>query len=150
MQRPTGISVLAIAILINAVLRFIISFLDMAIGSSLSAMAVSPGYIPPQYKAAADAIGDLGFWIGLFGMATAVLLMIAVRGLWTVSRWGWWLSLIVLAIALILNIIPLAQGVVTMRLALQTIVDVAFIVYLLRPHVRALFRGPATDVSAPA
>ena len=97
MQRPTGITVLAISILVIATFRFIISFLDMAIGSWLTAMAMSPGYIAPQYRAEVDAIGDLGFWIGLFGMIIAVVMLIAVRGLWSMSGWGWWLALFALA-----------------------------------------------------
>ena len=103
MQRPTGITVLAISILVIATFRFIISFLDMAIGSWLTAMAMSPGYIVPQYRAEVDAIGDLGFWIGLFGMIVAVVMLIAVRGLWSMHKYGWWLSLICLAVALILT-----------------------------------------------
>jgi len=99
LQRPTGITVLAISILVIAAFRFIISFLDMAIGSWLTAMAMSPGYIAPQYRAEVDAIGDLGFWIGLFGMIVAGVMLIAVRGLWSMSGWGWWMSLFALALA---------------------------------------------------
>jgi hypothetical protein len=149
-QRPTGISVLAIAILISAVIRFIISFIDMALGSWLSAMANSPGYIVPQAKAAVDAIGDLGFWIGLFGMITAVVMLIAVRGLWTMAKWGWWLALATLLIALVLNLIPMVQGTVNWRLIVQSLFDLVFLVYLLTPHVRAAFSPAPPDVSAPA
>lgn len=150
MQRPTGISVLAILILISAGLRFVISFFDMAMGSYLTSMAVSPGYIPPQYKAAVDALGDLGFWIGLFGMVTAVIMMIAVRGIWTLSKWGWWLGLVVLLIALTLNVIPMLQGTVNPRLIVQSLLDIAFLIYLVTPGARAAFRRPSSDVSAPA
>src|SRR4051794_20314490 len=110
MQRPTGISVLAIAILVIAGFRFFISFLDMAIGSYMTAMAISPGYTPPQYRAEVDAMGDLGFWIGLFGMAVAVAMLIAVRGLWTMSGWGWWFALFALVVALFLNLVPMLKG----------------------------------------
>jgi hypothetical protein len=150
MQRPTGITVLAIAILVIAVFRFIISFLDMAIGSWLTAMAMSPGYIAPQYRAEVDAIGDLGFWIGLFGMIVAGVMLIAVRGLWTMSGWGWWLALFALAIGFLFNLIPMFQGVITARLIVESLFYVGFLIYLLTPHVRAAFRGTSTDVSAPA
>jgi hypothetical protein len=150
MQRPTGITVLAIAILVIAVFRFIISFLDMAIGSWLTAMAMSPGYIAPQYRAEVDAIGDLGFWIGLFGMVVAGIMLIAVKGLWTMSGWGWWLALFALAIGFLFNLIPMFQGVITARLIVESLFYVGFLIYLLTPHVRAAFRGTSTDVSAPA
>jgi hypothetical protein len=150
MQRPTGITVLAIAILVIAVFRFIISFLDMAIGSWLTAMAMSPGYIAPQYRAEVDAIGDLGFWIGLVGMIVAGIMLIAVKGLWTMSGWGWWLALFALAIGFLFNLIPMFQGVITARLIVESLFYVGFLIYLLTPHVRAAFRGTSTDVSAPA
>ena len=150
MQRPTGITVLAIAILVIAAFRFIISFLDMAIGSWMSAMANSPGYIVPEYRAEVDAIGDLGFWIGLFGMVVAGIMLIAVRGLSTMSKSGWWLSLITLGLALVLNLIPMFQGSVTGRLIAESLFDVVFLGYLLTPHVRAAFSPASADVSAPA
>jgi len=150
MRRPTIISVLAIAILVSAVFRFIISFLDMAIGSYLSSMAMSPGYIEPAYRAEVDAIGDLGFWIGLFGMVVAVVMLISVRGLWTLKGWGWWLAVVVLSIALLLNLIPMIQGIMTMRLMIQTVFDTAFLAYLMTPRVRRTFSAASTDVSAPA
>ena len=150
MQRPTGITVLAIAILVIAVFRFIISFLDMALGSWMSAMANSPGYILPQYRAEVDAMGDLGFWIGLFGMVVAGIMLIAVRGLWTMSKSGWWLSLIALGLGLILNLIPMFQGTITGRLIVESLFDVVFLGYLLTPHVRAAFSPDASNVSAPA
>jgi len=149
-QRPTGISVLAISILVIAIFRFGISFLDMAIGSYLTAMAMSPGYIAPQYRAEVDAIGDLGFWIGLFGMAVAIALLIAVRGLWTMSGWGWWFTLFSLTVALLLNLIPLFQGTITGRLIVETLFYFVFMVYLVTPHVRAAFSPASADVSAPA
>ena len=150
MQRPTGITVLAIAILVIAVFRFIISFLDMALGSWMSAMANSPGYILPEYRAEVDAIGDLGFWIGLFGMVVAGIMLIAVRGLWTMSKSGWWLALIALGLALVLNLIPMFKGTVTGRLITESLFDLVFIGYLLTPHVRAAFSPSSSDVSAPA
>ena len=149
-QRPTGITVLAISILVIAVFRFIISFLDMAIGSWMSAMANSPGYILPQYRYEVDAIGDLGFWIGLFGMIIAVVMLIAVRGLWSMQKYGWWLSLICLAIALILNLVPMFKGTINGRLIAESLFDVVFLVYLILPSARAAFAPASTDVTAPA
>jgi hypothetical protein len=149
-QRPRGITILAIAILISAGVRFAISFFDMAIGSYLSAMAASPGYMPMQLKPVADAIGDLGFWIGLFGMIVALVMLFAVRGLWTLRRWGWWLTLVVLLVALFLNVVPMVQGTINARLIVQSLFDVVFLVYLVTPGVRAAFRGAQSDVSAAA
>ena len=150
MQRPTGITVLAIAILTIAAFRFIISFLDMAIGSWLTAMAMSPGYMPIEMRPYADAIGDLGFWIGLFGMAVALVLFIAARGLWMMKKSSWWLTLICLVVALILNVIPMLQGTVTTRLITEALFDVVFLVYLVTPGVRGAFGDAQSNISQPA
>jgi len=150
LQRPTGITVLATSILVIAAFRFILSFLDMAIGSWLTAMAMSPGYIAPQYRAEVDAIGDLGFWIGLFGMIVAGVMLIAVRGLWSMSGWGWWMTLFALALGLVLNLIPMFQGTITGRLIAESLFYLVFLVYLFMPHVRAAFSPASADVSAPA
>lgn len=150
LQRPTGITVLAISILVIAAFRFIVSFLDMAIGSWLTAMAMSPGYIAPQYRAEVDAIGDLGFWIGLFGMIVAGVMLIAVRGLWSMSGWGWWMALFALVLGLVLNLIPMFQGTITGRLIAESLFYLVFLVYLFMPHVRAAFSPASADVSAPA
>jgi hypothetical protein len=150
MGRPTGITVLAIAILVIAAFRFIISFIDMAIGSWLTAMAMSPGYVTPQAIPYVDAIGDLGFWIGLFGMIVASIMLFAVRGLWSMEKWGWWLTLICLVVALLLNVAPMLRGGVTTRLILESLFDFGFLVYLLTPGIRAAFSGTNQGVSAPA
>jgi len=150
MQRPTGITVLAISILVIAVFRFIISFLDMAFGSWMSAMANSPGYVAPQYRYEVDAIGDLGFWIGLVGMIVAVVMLIAVRGLWSLQKYGWWLAVISLVFALILNLVPMFKGTITGRLIAESLFDLVFLVYLMFPHTRAAFAPASDGISAPA
>jgi uncharacterized membrane protein (DUF2068 family) len=73
-----------------------------------------------------------------------------VKGLWTMSGWGWWLALFALAIGFLFNLIPMFQGVITARLIVESLFYVGFLIYLLTPHVRAAFRGTSTDVSAPA
>jgi hypothetical protein len=66
------------------------------------------------------------------------------------SKSGWWLSLIALGLALIINLVAMFQGTVTGRLIVESLFDVVFIGYLLTPHVRAAFSPASADVSAPA
>ena len=150
MKRPTGITVLAIALLVSSVFRFIISFIDFGIGGWLTAMAMSPGYVVPEAVPAVAALGNLGFWIGLIGMIVAVIMLVAVRGLWTLSTWGWWLTVALLLIGLTLNLIPMSHGVFTTRIVVLAIFDAAFLAYLFTPQIRAFFSGAPGDVSAPA
>jgi hypothetical protein len=149
-KRPTGVTVLAIALLVSAVFRFMISFIDFGIGGWLTAMAMSPGYVAPEAVPAVAALGNLGFWIGLIGMMVAAITLIAVRGLWTLSTWGWWLTVALLLIGLTLSLIPMSRGVFTTRIVMLAILDAAFLAYLFTPQIRAFFSGAPGDVSAPA
>jgi hypothetical protein len=149
-QRPTGISVLAIALLVSAAFRFVVSFIDFGIGSWLTAMAASPGYVVPEAVPAVAAIGNLGFWIGLIGMIVAVIMLIAVRGLWTLATWGWWLTVALLLIGLSLNLISMLQGVLTTRIVVLTVFDAAFLAYLFTPQISSFFTAGSPDASARA
>jgi uncharacterized membrane protein (DUF2068 family) len=77
-------------------------------------------------------------------------MLIAVRGLWSMSGWGWWMALFALTVALFLNLVPMFQGTVTGRLIVESLFDVVFLIYLMTPHVRAAFSPASADVSAPA
>jgi hypothetical protein len=120
-KRPAGLTVLVALLLIAAVFRFVVSFLDFGVGSMLPAVGVSPGYVPPEAAPAYVALGNLGFWIGLVSMAVAVLMLLAAGGLWALQPWGWWLAVFGLAIGLAANLMPLMQGAGTARMAVLSV-----------------------------
>jgi hypothetical protein len=142
-KRPAGLTVLVALLLIGGVFRFVVSFLDFGAGSWLAAVGAGPGSVPPAAGAAAVALGTLGFWIGLVSMAVAVLMLLAAGGLWALQPWGWWLAVGGLALGLAANLMPLMQGVLTTRLAVLSVLDAAFLAYLLTPQIRAFYVSPS-------
>jgi hypothetical protein len=149
MQRPTGVTVLAIVLLVSAAFRFIVSFLDFGIGSWLTTMSASPGSGAPAAPAGATQ-GNLGFWIGLGGMLVALVMLIAARGLWMLETWGWWLTVACLLVGLTLNMGAAMQGAYTTRTVGLAIFDAVFLAYLFTPQVRTFFTSAPPDTSAPA
>ena len=99
MDRPTGVTLIAILGFIVGGLHFIGSFLAFASGSWLQAEAVS-GYFVPAATGFVYSFGNLGFWIGMLGMIVAVIMLVAAGGLWVLSKFGWKLTII----ALVLNL----------------------------------------------
>jgi uncharacterized membrane protein (DUF2068 family) len=144
-QRPTVITVLAILAFITGGFHFLMSFLAMAIGSQLTAMAASVGYVPPALKPAYASMGNLGFWIGLIGMAAALFTLFAGAGLWTLKRWGWWLALIGVGINLVTHLVAAIQGAITPASIVGALLNIAVIIYLFRPPVRQAFSGFSID-----
>ena len=109
MQRPLGVTILALLAFVSGALHFLAAFLAFGAGSFISAQAIS-GYFVPAAAPFANAIGNVGFSIGLAGMIAAVITLIAA-GLWVLSRTaGFWLGTIILAVDLVVDVIALLSG----------------------------------------
>jgi hypothetical protein len=104
MQRPTGVTILAILALIGGVFGIIISLGAMAGGALFGGLAASAG----ADAGTAAGIGGLFFIIGILGLAGAILELAFFFGAWTAKGWGWILGII----AAIWNIAtPIVAGV---------------------------------------
>jgi hypothetical protein len=144
MQRPTGITFLAIVAFIVGGLHFIGSFLAFASGSWLSAQAKS-GYFLPAVSPAVNAFGNLGFWIGLLGMITALVTLAAAAGLWVLSKFGYWLTIVALVLNLVIDAIDWFGGYASAATLLGAAVAVVALIYMSRPQVRHAFDGFPID-----
>jgi uncharacterized membrane protein (DUF2068 family) len=144
-QRPTGITILSILAFISGGFHFLIGFLDMAIGSQLTAMAASPGYVPPALQPAYAYMGNLGFWLGVIGMAGGLFTLFAGAGLWTLKKWGWWLALLGQGFSIVSHIVPALGGTTTPSSLVGLLVSIGIVIYLFLPHVRDAFSGFAID-----
>src|SRR5215471_9991686 len=110
MQRPTGVSILALLAFVSGALQFLAAFLAFGAGSFISAGAIS-GYFVPLATPLANAFGNLGFSIGLAGMIAATITLIAAGGLWVLSHtWGFVLATVILAVDLVLDVVELLAG----------------------------------------
>jgi hypothetical protein len=149
MQRPLGVTILALLAFVSGALHFLAAFLAFGAGSFLSAQAIS-GYFVPAAAPFANAFGNLGFSIGLLGMIAATITLIAAGGLWVLSRGaGFWLASVILVVDLILDIAALLGGDATMFHVLGALFAIVALIYLWRPEVRQAFAGFPIDAPAP-
>jgi hypothetical protein len=144
MDRPTGVTLIAILGFIVGGLHFIGSFLAFASGSWLQAEAVS-GYFIPAATPFVYSFGNLGFWIGMVGMIVAVIMLVAAGGLWVLSKFGWRLTIIALVLNLVLDVVHWLGGAFTIPSLLGAVVAVGMLIYLLRPEVKHAFDGFPID-----
>jgi hypothetical protein len=144
MQRPTGITILASLAFLSGGLHFLGAFLAFTSGSMLSAQARS-GYFLPQFAPYVDAVGNVGFWIGMIGMIAAAVTLAAAAGLWVLSKFGYWLTIVMLIVNLVLDVVESLGGYVTAFHVLGAVLALVALVYLTRPRIRQAFAGFPID-----
>jgi hypothetical protein len=147
MQRPTGITVLAILGFVVGGLHFLAAFLAFARGSMLTAEAAS-GYFLPQVTPFMYSVGDYGFWIGLIGMAIAVFLLAAAAGLWVLSRTGYWLTIVAIGLNLVMDVVNLFTGNASVLTLLGAALGIVALFYLSRPRIYHAFDPFPIDAPA--
>jgi hypothetical protein len=148
MQRPTGVTILALLAFVSGALHFLAAFLAFSAGSVASAQAKS-GYFVPVAAPFVNAFGNLGFSIGLIGMILATITLIAAGGLWVLSRtWGFWLASVILVLDLIADIVGLFAGDATVFTIVGALFAIVALIYLWQPRVRQAFAGYPIDAPA--
>ena len=143
MQRPSGITVLAILYFVSGGLSLAMSCFAMMVGSWLAVKADQPGYFPALMVPASAFRGHLAFWLGLLGTVAALFKLVAAVGLWTLQPWGWRLALIGGALKLVTHVVAANRRAITRAGVVSALVNGAILVYLSMPHVqRALWGDP--------
>jgi len=141
MERPFGVTILAILIGIEALMAFGSAALVGTIFAWIETMIPSTnGYAPT------------GFFTGIAIIVAAVAAIIGLIylliawGLWTGQGWAWTVTLIFTILSLIGSIIALIALVGIVPL----VIDIIILYYLTRPHVKAFFgKGPAPEAPPP-
>jgi hypothetical protein len=136
MERPAGITVLAILHFLGGIFNLAISCFTMAAGRWLTSEAEDTGDVPPMLAPVVALRGNFTFWLGLFGAGASLFRLVAGAGLWTLQPWGWRLALISAALKLAAHLLAAFRGAVTPGRVVDSLVDVAVLVYLSLPHVR--------------
>jgi uncharacterized membrane protein (DUF2068 family) len=137
MERPTGVSVLAVLCFISAGLAILVSVAFM-MGSAAISQMIGGGAGSAMFV----GLGAIG---GVFILGFAALYLIVGFGLWMLKSWGRLLMLILAAIGLIFGALGLLRALMhfhIMALVWQAIVcaiDLWIITYLQKPHVKQAF-----------
>jgi hypothetical protein len=149
MQRPTGITVLAILYFVSGGLSLALSCFSMVVGSWMTATAARPGYVPSLLAPATAFRGEHAFWLGLIGTGAALLKVVAAAGLWTLQPWGWRLALVGGTLKLVTHLVAVMRGAITPAGVVGALVNGAVLVYLSTPHVRRALSDVPDDAPMP-
>ena len=115
MQRPSGITVLAILYFVSGGLSLVTSCFAMVVGNWLAVTAERPGAFPMLLAPASAFRGQLAFWLGLIGTAAALFKLVAAIGLWTMQPWGWRLALFSGTLKLVTHVVAANRRAITGR-----------------------------------
>jgi len=130
MNRPFGVTLLALLHVLQAILAFIIGLVLVALGTFL------PRFLT-QFPRLARHTGLFEI-IGAIAIIVASLYLLLSYGLWTGKGWAWTISLILAGLGIILSLVTLIlRGGVGGVIAL--ILDAVIIYYLTRVNVKAFF-----------
>jgi hypothetical protein len=134
-QRPTGITLLAIAFLVLGGLSLLWSLLQFGVGSvtGLTASLFGAGTIA--------SAGASRAWAGLIGGAGAIFNLIVAFGLFTLRPWAWVLALIAIGINVISGVVGLfSGGLLALCCGLVGLaIPAGILYYLFRPEVKKAF-----------
>lgn len=134
-ERPVGISILAVAYILLAILSLVWSGIVFGVGGLTSLFG---GLFGAQNMA---AFGASSGWSGFVGIIAAIFQFIIAFGLLALKRWSWFLALIGVGITVIQGIIGVFSGgpFAFMCGILGLIVPVIILVYLLLSSTRQAF-----------
>lgn len=144
MNRPTGVSVLAVLNFIGAGLEIICALLMFVggafLGTILSQMAANSG------RAAGAGIGAaIGIAFGVVFIVMAAVSAIVGFGLWNLKEWGRIIQLVIAGLGALIQALGLLGSLARFRMGaiLWNLVWLAFdawiIFYLVQPQIKAAF-----------
>jgi len=141
MERPTGVTVIAVLGFIGAFFLFFAAFGMFLGGAILSSLANRPGL---------GAIAGMGGAIvGVVFLGIAAVYLVLGIGLWKLQNWARIVTLILVTLGLIFNALGLLRSVLHLQIvsffiqSIVTAVDVWIVFYLSRPYVKQAFSATA-------
>jgi hypothetical protein len=136
MQRPLGVTILAILSAIGGVLILCVSLAALGIGGALG------GLLGREVGPFAGAVvGGLASVIGFISLAIAILALAFAYGAWTLQPWAWVLGVFVWGASLVLGVIGLLNGGSTSEI-IRLVLAGAILYYLNTPEVKQAFGRP--------
>jgi len=134
-QRPTGVTLLAIAFIILGLLSLFWSMLVFGFGAATGVTGALFGDDVMKTVGGAQTIN------GLVGVVGAIVDLIVAYGLLALKRWAWLLALVGVGISVVSGVLGLFSGgfVAVCCGIIGLIIPAAILYYLLQPDVRRAF-----------
>jgi len=130
MNRPLGVTLLAILHVLQAIVAFVVGFALVAVGAFLPRFLFRMPRLF-RYTGLVEVIGGIVIIV-------ALLYLLLSYGLWSGKAWAWTVSLIFAGLGVILSLIALiVRG--GLGAVVGLILDVMIIYYLTRINVKAFF-----------
>jgi len=137
MERPTGVTILAVLCFVFAGLALLAALALMFLGGMFAQVVESSGM--------GAMLAGAGAFVGVLVLILAGLYFLVGFGLWKLKSWGRILALVLVALGLISaamglfsSLSPFQAGVFAWQLFV-CLLDIWIIVYLLKPHVKQAF-----------
>lgn len=135
MKRPTGITIIAIAYILLAILSLLWSGLVFGVGGLSSFFGGLFG---------ADNVATFGTssaWSGFLGIITAIVQIVVAIGLLSMKRWAWFLALASVALTVVQGLVGIFGGgpFAFMCGILGLAIPLGILIYLLLPGIRRAF-----------
>jgi uncharacterized membrane protein (DUF2068 family) len=126
MQRPTGVTIIAVLAAIGGVLGILSGLALIGLGGFIAASGVTGGALAPI--------------VGLLLLAYGVLALVLAYGFWTLKPWAWTLGIGLQAAGIVINILQFMNDTTQLGSRIISIaISAAIIWYLYRPNVKAAF-----------
>ena len=126
MQRPLGVTILAVLAAIGGVLGILAGLVLVGLSSSVAAADMA---LP--LSGAVVILGIVSIVVGIGDLAFAY-------GAWGLKPWAWMLGIVLEAVGIAVNLLEFRSATVTSTIV-SVVIAGAIIYYLYQPHVRRAF-----------
>ena len=139
-KRPTGVTIIAILIIIGGILLLLAGIGGVAVGSLFISQIIGLGFVI----------------IGAIILAVGIGYLVVSYGLLKGKRWAWTITVVLLFIGIAINIASIIFGSFAINMDISTfltansgniagiIISVIILYYLYRPHVKSYFGKMST------
>jgi len=125
MNRPTGVTVLAILAFCFALFLLLAGLLMTLVGTTIGA-------------AGGPVLAALGAFAGIVMIVFALLEALVGYGLWSLKGWAWILTVILAGLGLAMNVLQMLSGEIFGAL-FGLAINGLILWYMMQPHVKAAF-----------
>ncbi|MDP8941079.1 MAG: hypothetical protein M3M84_00885 [Thermoproteota archaeon] len=134
-KRPTGVTIIAILIIIGGILLLLAGIGGVAVGSLFISQIIGLGFVI----------------IGAIILAVGIGYLVVSYGLLKGKRWAWTITVVLLFIGIVINVVSIIFGSFAINMDISTfltvnsgniagiIISVIILYYLYRPHVKSYF-----------
>ena len=138
MQRPTGVTILAVLAAIGGVLGILAGLALVGLGGLAGGLVGG---------AAGASIGGLAIVGGLVALVVGVAELALAYGFWTLKPWAWRWGIVLVVVQVVIAVLGVVGIVFSTDITsalISVLISGVIIYYLNRPEIRAAFGAPAT------